>query len=235
MNKKQIFRGQALVEYALLLTLMVVPLLVIFSALGDTASAVWEVVVDSVQSEPLFDVHLPGLTYTPHTATVFTSTPLITDTPNPAYSPTPSSTATDYIPPTETLTATDYIPPTETLTATEWFPPTATSTNTEIPTETEVPADTPTSTIVPSPTSSYKAVTSVTTRRRTSQPTQIAITFVTNQNITLTITDYQSMQVSTVQCNYNCTKNLTVGDSSAYVGITSSKGDNINILYPAKN
>jgi hypothetical protein len=227
MNKRQIFRGQALVEYALLLTLMVVPLLVIFSALGDTASAVWEVVVDSVQSEPLFDVHLPTVSGTPGTPTttvdVLISTPTSTDTPNPAYSPTPSSTATDYIPPTETLTAT------------EWFPPTATSTNTEVPTETDVPTDTLVPTAVPSPTPAYIAVTSVTTRRRSSQPTQIKVSITTNQNITLTITDYQSMQVSTVSCNLNCSKTLTVGDLSAYVGITSSKGDNINVLYPAKN
>jgi len=192
-----------MVEFALLVTMVAVSLIIIMATLGNSVGTVWQAVVDSFESRPLFVVPTVGGT--------------------PVDTATLASTATDDNPYGYTAT------PTKTL----QFTPTPTHTPTETATKqpTPLPTETVEITPIPSATQSLLAVDNYWINRKTNSidvfmevNREVVLTVTDYQSwVTKVVT-------CTVSCQVRFDPPLK---GSGYITITSPVGDDINIPYDA--
>ena len=207
MKRKQIIRGQAMVEYALLVTMVAISMIVIMGTVGDAAGTVWQAVIDSFETNPMFGVPTSASSVTPDTTTPGTPTT------------EPTSTATPG-------------GPTITPTATLEFTLTPSLTYTEIPTE----SPTATSTTIPAtPTQTATAMkVAVKTSKVVRNEKAIRTVITVNQTVLITVTDTQSAVTKSETCyeGVNCVIKFDPLPGAGYVQIRSDFGDNINLPYP---
>ena len=181
-------------------------MIVIMATLGDAVGTVWTAVIDNVQNSPLFDVRVEPMTPIEDTLTpthTLTSTP--SETPNPAYSATPSNTPTEFIPPSQT--------PTASSTATETLIPTSIS----------------------SPTPAYVYITSVSVARGTRRFKDVlTVSLSAKGDVTVSISDSQTGNNVSYLCRTLCETHINIGSSAGFLTITSPHNDNIVVSYSAR-
>ena len=240
--KRKLSRAQGLVEYALLLTMVTIPMIVIYATLGDAAGEVWQAVIDGLSDTNMFEVKEYSLG---STSTSGAGTEVVVTTETTSESPTDVPTATNtvdpYGPPTETPvdteiptateippTATHFIPATYTFTASP-VPPTETPTDvppTETPTETATP--------VPTATPSYVRVNEI--KSDWTGDTVFLRFYVDKKNVDLTINNITLNNTQVIACNYYCELSYTIAShDGGYVIITTKSGDDIKYYYPARS
>lgn len=204
MKRKQIIRGQAMVEYALLVTMVAISMIVIMGTVGNAAGTVWQAVIDSFETNPMFGVPTSVSSVTPDTTTPGTPTTEPTSTVTPG-GPTITPTATLEFTLTPSLTFTEV--PTEI--------PTATSTTV---------VDTP----IPSATPNQKAVISA-RAERTDKAIRVYISV--NQTISLSVKDTQSNVSINANCTSICNLKFDPLPGGGFIQITSPLGDDVILPY----
>ena len=227
--KRKLSLAQGLVEYALLLTMVTVPMIVIYATLGDAAGEVWQSVVDGLSDTNMFEVHeyTLGATNTP-TATKITETTLE----SPSETSTITNTVDPFAPPTETPTATE-IPPTETHFVPATYTFTASPvTPTDVP-PTEIPTDT--ATPVPTPTPVYIEILSISSDWVDSDYIQIGIN-VNVESSKLKIVNVNTGARTNIECSWYCSvRYFDSTHAGGYAIIKSKTGDEINYYYPSRS
>ena len=235
--KRKLSVAQGMVEYALMLTMVSVPMIVIYATLGDAAGQVWQTVIDGLSDTHMFEVKEYSLGSTSTLGTV-TETTETTETTLESTTevPTVENTVDPYGPPTETLvdteipTATD-IPPT----ATHFIPATYTFTASPVPpteTPTEVPP-TPINTATITPT--YRNVKNVRSDWVDEDYIQIGID-VNVVDAKLKVININTGARENIECSWYCA--IRFYDAShvgGYITITSKAGDDIKYEYPTRS
>jgi Flp pilus assembly pilin Flp len=210
MKKKRIPYGQAMVEYALLVTMVVVSMIVIMGTLQGSVGSVWQAVVDNFETNPSIFV----VATTPVYTTAETSTPTMT------------ATNTELPPGAPSLT------PTNTLEFT--FTPTAT--NTALPTDTPTATATTVVEVTPVPTATavMHAVNSAVVKRNLKA---IRVTITVNRTVNLTVKDTLSNITQTVTCTTekDCIVKFDPLPGGGFIEIRSAFGDSINLSYPPEH
>ncbi len=189
-----------MVEYALLVTMVAISMIVIMGTVGGAAGTIWQAIIDNFETNPMFSVPTTSTSGTPDTTTPGTPTTAPTSTITPGG---PSLT------PTETLVFT--LTPSLTSTEAPTESPTATST-TMI--ETPVPTAGPV----------YVKVTSVVVKR---QIKAIRVEISVNETVDLRVYDTQSNVTKDVTCKGNCSVSFDPLPGGGYISVTSSSGDKI--------
>jgi Flp pilus assembly pilin Flp len=214
--KRKLLRAQGMVEYALLLTMVTVPMIVVYATLGEAAGEVWQAMVDGLSDTHMFEVKdyslIPTTTeeVTEEVPTEIIGTPVPTNTLDP-FVPTEIPTETQ-IPPT----ATQFVP------ATYTFTPEPTGTATSVPTA------------VPTATPSMVTVSSVQTWWNNNGKLVIGIN-VNTDNVDLSIYNVNLDATKVKECSWYCKVRFVIDSpSGGYITITSTEGDNINVSYPPR-
>jgi Flp pilus assembly pilin Flp len=216
-----------MVEYALLLTMVAVPMIVIYATLGNAVGQVWQSIIDNLEENSMFTIKEYTLNATSTLAVseeIPTETATITITVDPYGPPTDTPTVTLVPTDTEVPTATE-IPPT----ATHFIPATMTFTASPVP-PTETPTDVPTATATATPV--YVSVTKVDSYWDGDKVT-ISLEVDSNRE-RVYVLNLNSGTTKTVTCRTTCTVSFYDSTHSAgFVLITTNDGDNIVYFYPS--
>ncbi len=218
-----------MVEYALLLTMVAIPMIVITTTMSSAVGEVWQVIIDDLEDTSMFAISdytlMESVTATEEsTESTPTNTPTMTGTYDPAAPDTETPTATDI--PTETEI------PSDTPTKTPFIPATMTFTPSDAPTATDVPTNTLIPTNIPSVTPVLLAVDSATvTRKRRAIVANISV----NKTVDLSVKDTLGNITKYVTCISTCKVRFDPLDGGGFIEIKSDFGDSLNISYPPAN
>ena len=233
--KRKLTRAQGMVEYALMLTMVAVPMIVIYATLGDAVGQVWQSIIDSLDDSAMFTV----ADYTLNATATATE---VTTGESPTEIPTNTHTVDPYGPPTEVPTATEipptathFVPATMTFTATAVpptdIPPTEVPPTeippTEIPTETDTPEPTP-KPFVTNVGSYWSSETKNNNKTILKIIVQISIdsSYADGNSIDLNVKNINTNKSVTLPCTWYCVTEFTLPDKTGgYISITSDYGD----------
>ena len=254
-------RGQGLVEYVLILTLVALVAIMVLVLLGPGIGRVFQNVQASIANGGAPAASQAALTATavPTDTKTYFGTPIVTNTPQPSATGTPTPSATAVLSSTANATAvpSNTPAPSSTLAPSSTAIPGGPSStplppNTPVPSSTPVPLNTlaPTSTLVPtsvpvaSSTSAPAKATPLTgnilsasaARTGAGSANTLDVTVTVSGSTTLSLVDSVSGTLaSNAACDRTCVIHISsIGKAAGYIAIVAASGGVLTVYYPAK-